>query len=209
MTAKVKSVLSVTADALETAAGYALVAVGLFAAIFIDITGNGSLWSSTRELHAGAQEGLESPNATRIVKVPTVVSPEKVHEDRILAVFDPAPNDGMAAAVYQAPDASGKRPEAAFTDTPADPEAGKSWKRSLTGELRSFTVYGKGEQTSSATQAMSAPAPAPAYQAPAPAVVAAAGSAAGAPTAAVSRPGLGAHLSRGALSASDSTRNVR
>lgn len=204
MSAKVKSVLAVAGDAVETAAGYALLAVGIYAAIFIDITGSGSLWNTARNMQGAAQEGVESPNATRVVKVPTQAVEEKVHEDRILAVFDSEPPAGTVAAIYAAPTESGVRPSAAFTDTPADPETGKTWKKSLHGELRSFTVYGKGEQTSSAA--------ASAHSAPAASVrpvAAAAGSAARAETAAIARPGLGSRMSRGALSASDSSRNVR
>lgn len=206
MTAKVKSVLSVASDALETAAGYALLAVGIYAAVFVDLTGGGSLWSSLRHVKDSAQEGIVSPNATRVVKVAAQYSEEKVHEDRMMAIFDPAPSETIVAAVYPAPDASEQRPAAALTDTPAEPTSGKVWKKGLQGELQRFTVYGKGEQTSSASAA--AAPPAANYEA-ARAVVAVAGSAAGANTQAASRPGMGSRMSRGALSASDTSRNVR
>ncbi|MDD5303671.1 MAG: hypothetical protein PHS14_11255 [Elusimicrobia bacterium] len=207
MTAKVKSVLSVTAEALETAAGYALVAVGIYAALFVDLTGGGSLWKNMRNIQETAQEGLESPNATRVIKVPVQPIVEKVHEDRMLAVFDDAPPAGTVAAVYPAPDAAGQRPSAAFTDTPADPKSGKTWKRGIQGALRHFTVYGNGDQTSSA--AMGGASAVRGASAPAQAVASAEGSAARAETAAAARPGMGSRLSRGALSASDSSRNVR
>jgi hypothetical protein len=207
MTAKAKSVLSVAGEALETAAGYALIAVALYAVLFVDITGGGSLWKTMGYLHEGAQEGIESPNATRVVKVATQVNEQKAHEDRILAVFDQGPKDHIAAAVYQAPDATNQRPSAALTDTPADPQAGKSWKRGLKGELRTFTVYGNGQETTSASlsgassrpqaQGSSAGAPAARAAAPQPAETVAA------------RPGLGSRLSGGALAASDATRNIR
>ncbi len=205
MTAKVKSVLSIAADALETAAGYALVAVGIYAAIFVDMTGGGSLWKTMRHVQASGQEGVESPNATRVIKVPTQVVEEKAHEDRMLAVFDDAPPTGTVAAVYPAND---PRPSAAFTDTPADPKSGKTWKRGIKGELRNFTVYGKGEQTTSAAMAVGA-APARDSSEAAPTLSGAEGTAAHAETAAVARPGMGSRLSRGALSASETSRNVR
>lgn len=209
MTAKVKSVLTVASEALETAAGYALVAVGLYAAIFVDMTGGGSLWKTMHSLHETAQEGLESPNATRVIKVPTQVVAEKVHEDRMLAVFDEPEQTGTVAAVYPAPDAAGQRPSAAMTDSPADPRSGKTWRRSLKGELRSFTVYGNGEQTTSASMSVAGGAAAHATAVSAPAVAAVEGSAARAETAAAARPGMSSRLSRGALSESDSSRNIR
>ena len=207
MTAKVKSVLSVAGDAVETAAGYALLAVGIYAAIFVDLTGGGSLWNTMRHMQAASQESIASPNATRVVKVPTQAVEEKVHEDRILAVFDSEPASETVAAVYPSADESGQRPSAAFTDTPADPTSGKTWKKSLRGELRHFTVYGKGEQTTSAAASGgSARSTSSGEQRP---VVAVEGSAAHAETAAAARPGVGSRMSRGALSASDSSRNVR
>lgn len=207
MTAKVKSVLTVASEAVETAAGYALVAVGLYAAIFVDMTGGGSLWKTMHSLQETAHEGVESPNATRVIKVPTQVVAEKVHEDRMLAVFDEPEQTGTVAAVYQAPEATAQRPSAAMTDSPADPQSGRTWKRSLKGELRNFTVYGKGEETTSAATASGAPAYAAPAAAHAPAAVE--GSAARTETAAAARPGMGSRLSRGALSESDSSRNIR
>ncbi len=203
MSAKVKSMLSVVSQAVETAAGYALLAVGIYATIFIDMTGNGSLWNAMRHLQSTAQEGTESPNATRVIKVPAQVFAGKAHEDRLLAVFDGAPPDSVAA-VYQAPENVGVRPEAAFTDTPADPQSGKTWNVGLKGTLRNFTVYGDGDQTSAASSAA-----APKAAAPAQAVATVSGSAAHAATESASRPGMGSRLSRGALAASETNRNVR
>ncbi len=203
MTAKVKSMLTIVSEVVETAAGYAFLAVGIYSALFIDISGNGSLWNTLRHLQDGGSETAAAPNATRVIKVPTQVVAGKAHEDRILAVFDSAPPVDVAA-VYQAPENAAGRPEAAFTDTPADPEAGKSWKVGLKGELRNFTVYGKGDQTTSAAAA------APVKAAPASQTVAAAsGSAAHAAAESAARPGMGSRLSRGALAASDSSRNIR
>lgn len=207
MTAKVKSVLTVASEVFETVAGYALVAVGIYAALFVDVTGGGSLWKSLNHIQEVSSEGVQSPNATRVIKVPTQAIETKVHEDRILAVFDEPEPEGMVAAVYQAPDASGQRPSAALTDTPAEPTSGKSWKKGLKGELRNFTVYGKGEEATVASMAAGSSLPKAAAREPAVAV--AAGSAAHAHTEAASRPGMSSRLSRGALSASETSRNVR
>jgi hypothetical protein len=205
MTAKEKSVLSFAGEAIETAAGYALIAVALYAALFVDFTGGGSLWKTMGYLHEGAQEGLESPNATRVIKVATQAPEEKSHEDRILAVFDTGPKEQVAAAVYQAPDATNQRPSAALTDTPADPKAGKSWKRGLTGELRNFTVYGAGQQTTSASQ----PQTSAVGQTGSVSVKAASAPQRSADAAVVARPGLGARMSSGAMASSDVSRNIR
>jgi len=207
MTAKVKSALSILSEALETAAGYALVAVALYAILFVDMTGGGSLWNSLKHLQSTANEEISSPNATRVVKVPTQAVAEKVHEDRILAVFDEAPS-GSVAAVYQAPESIVSRPSAALTDTPADVHAGKTWKRDIKGSLRSFTVYGHGDQTASAV--MNAPSVYTGSEPTGtPGVRSTQGSPARAETAAASRPGMGTRLSRGALAASETSRNAR
>ena len=205
MTAKVKSVMSVISEAVETAAGYALVAVGLYAAIFVDMTGGGSLWNNLR--HIKSEEAISSPNAIRVIKVPSQVTEEKAHEDRILAVFDTQPASGEVAAVYGAPESIVTRPSAALTDTPAEPSSGKTWKRGLKGDLRSFTVYGKGEQTSSATAARGSATPAAEPTQVKSVSESAAVAASGAATA--SRPGMSSRLSHGSLSGSETSRNVR
>ncbi len=210
MTAKVKSVLTLVSESMEAAAGYALVAVGIYAVVFVDLTGGGSLWKTMHHLQEVSQDGLESPNATRVIQVPTRVAGEAPNENRMLAVLDNEPPAGVYTAVYAAPDATGLRPSAAFTDTPADPKSGKTWKRGLKGELRSFTVYGKGDQTTSAAMSNGGGrTPAPAAIVSAPVVAATEDSPARAETAAGARPGMGAHMSRGALAASDTTRNLR
>jgi len=207
MTAKAKSVLSVAGEALETAAGYALIAVALYAVVFVDITGGGSLWKTMGYVHEGAQEGIESPNATRVIKVATQVGETKAHEDRILAVFDQGPSEQVAQVVYQAPDATDHRPSAALTDTPADPEAGKDWKVGLKGELRSFTVYGAGQETTSASGSTAA-ATKPAGSAR-PSAASAPVAARTSDAAVAARPGLGSRMSSGSMASSDATRNVR
>lgn len=201
MTVKVRSMLTVVSEVVETAAGYAFLAVGIYSALFLDISGNGSLWNTMRHLRGAASETAAAPNATRVIKVPTQVVAGKAREDRILAVFDEASPEN-AVAVYPAPESAGDRPQAVFTD----PEAGKTWKVGLKGELRDFTVYGKGDQTSTAAAPAEAPAPSPAA---AQTVVAASGSAAHAAAESTARPGMGSRLSRGALAASETSRNVR
>ncbi|MBI5247660.1 MAG: hypothetical protein HY923_10800 [Elusimicrobia bacterium] len=205
MTAKVKSVMTVASEALESAAGYALLVIGIYTAVFVDVTGGGSLWNNMRHLKEDASAGIESPNAVRVIKVPVQAEAEPEHQDRILAVFDTQPKTGEVAAVYQPAEAGVTRPSAAFTDTPADPNSGATWKRGIKGNMRTFTVYGKGEQTSSAVASRSAAAPIE----PTVAAVAGTPASASATAPAAARPGMSSRLSRGALSASETSRNVR
>ena len=207
MSDKVKSVLTIVSEALEAAAGYALVAVGIYAALFVDVTGGGTLWNSLHNLKGMASEAPESPNGVRVIKVPAQVRIEKIHEDRLLAVFDSQPPVSSVSALYQPPELASSRPSAALTDTPADPTSGKTWKRGLNGELRHFTVYGKGEATTSAVGARTSVA-APA-QAQVVATVQGSPAKLATETGAVSRPGMSSRLSRGTLAASETSRNVR
>lgn len=205
VTPTLKSALAGACEVLETSAGYALVAVAIYAVIFIDITGGGCLWDTVGHLRASSQEEVESADAIRVIKVHTPAVADKVSEDRILAVFDAAPPEGAVAAVYQAPDAlmrPSERPAAAFTDVPADPKSGKAWKIGLQSELRHFTVYGRGEQTTSVSKSGGGVS---VRAANAPAT----GLAARAKTEPVARPGVGSRLSSGALSASGASRNAR
>lgn len=207
MAPKVKSVLSAVSDAVETACGWAILAVGLYCAVFMDVTGGGSLWTAVRGLTGHAAAPVDSPAAVRRVTVPAHgVETADPNQERVLVVFEEPKKDGLVAAVAAAPDAYLKRPEAAYTDSPADPGAGKDWKKSLKGDLRKFTTYGQGEQAPvSATVAA-----APQQQAPAPvAIVAASGSAARVGAVAAARPGVGSRLSSGSGAQADTVRNIR
>lgn len=204
MANKLKPVLAVLSEALESAAGYALVSVAIYAVLFVDLTGGGSLWKNLGYLHESSHDGLQSPSMTRVITVPTRPFAAQVHEDRILAVFDEAPPANVSA-LYQAPEAAGLRPAAEMSDTPADPQSGKIWKRAIRNELRRFTVYGNGEATTSAVMSGGG---SPARRESARAVIPAEGSPARASTSAASRPGMSSRLSHGAVSSLGSSRNV-
>lgn len=152
--------VSWTSEALETACGWALYVAIAYAVFFVDFTGRGHLWSNVSSMW---REGRPAPAVTR-------------HEGVRVIKLGPAPetrDDGVgkvsidykyitdAPAQDKALVAVNERPVAALTDVPADPEAStkKDWRRSLQGELRTFKVYGNGEQTSSASSGGASYAP--------------------------------------------------
>ena len=142
---KGRSFMSALSDSLETAAGWAIAAILLYAIVFMDITGNGSLWSAARGL-------TEDKLKEKSFQVVTPASKEERGSAILVAggLTAPVPEPAKAALAPAAAPPAPARPEAAMTDSPADPDAaqGDSWKPKLKGDLRKFTVYGKGEQRS-------------------------------------------------------------
>ena len=104
MTVTIKSAPTVIFDTLRTFGDYAFISAGICAAIFVDMTGGGSLWKTMRHIHVTFHEGFESPSAIRVIKVPAQAVVAKVDENRLLAIFEVAHPQDMVAAVYQAPD---------------------------------------------------------------------------------------------------------
>jgi hypothetical protein len=99
-----------------------------------------------------------------------------------------------------------------MTDSPADKTAGKDWRVHIQGQLPAFSVYGRGEETTSAAvpagAARSGTAAAAVRSAPAtPAIAGSAFHAAGAD--ATPRPGISDHVTRVAASSDDSLNNFR
>lgn len=141
-----------TSEALETACGWALYVAIAYSIFFVDFTGRGHLWSNVSSMW---REGRPAPAVTRHEGVRVIKlgpAPEKRDDGVGLASLDykyisDAPQQDKALVAVN------ERPAAALTDVPADPEAsaGKDWKRGLKGELRSFKVYGNGEQSTSAS----------------------------------------------------------
>jgi hypothetical protein len=81
MSARVKSILSTASDALEAAAGYSLIAMGLFGVVFMDVSGSGSLLSALGHLSSTIQEERAFPGATRVIEVPARPTVVKTYED--------------------------------------------------------------------------------------------------------------------------------
>lgn len=212
MAPKVKEAMSWASEAIETACGWAVAALALYAILFVDLNGNGRLIDTVQ---AAAREALGMAPAPRPVAVQTRVVPvrpvdeAKLAQDRMLTIPD-VPEHEIAVPVVAANQPS---PAETITDAPADPGAGKSWRKHLTGSLRSFTVYGRGEQasvTSAAAPAAggSASGKAAASAAPTPAVAMSAYHQASVSAPAQARPGVSDHVVR-VGETSDGVRNFR
>lgn len=208
MAPKVKEALSWLSEAAETAAGWATVALIAYALLFMDLNGNGRLVDT---FSAAAREALGLAPAPKPVAVQTRVVPvrpvdeAKVAQDRMFALPEESQQEiRVPVAANDQP-----RPET-LTDAPADASAGKDWRKHLSTQLRTFTVYGRGEQSSSASASATnaAPGSAPSAAVPTPA---APGSAArlGSATPAVARPGVSSRASRVGAEPADSVRNFR
>jgi len=184
MNATVKTLLTAVADSLGAAVVYALIAAGIYAAVFVDVTGRGALWNTLRGIKDLAESEGPPPTAVRTVRVAASSAAPRRHEDAMLAVFDEQPRHGPITAVYQAPEEAGVRPEGKISASAAPAKPRKSGAKS---ESKSYTVYGEGERASAAAE----------------------GSAARAQTTAAARPGVGVRLSRGLVSGSEASRTSR
>lgn len=178
-------------DAVETACGWALLAVGFYALFFIDLTGNGSAWNALRGV---------ARDAAPIMGLAVLPNEGNAGSDRILIASERRDEPAPAAAAVPS------RPPAAMTDAPAELDAKGDWKTHLTGQLRSFVIYGQGEQTASASASVG-PAPSASAKATAP-TASVPGSAYRAGATGTARPGIGARVSRVASGPADSVRNI-
>ena len=215
MAPKAKDAIGVMSDALETACGWALCAVALYALLFVNLTGNGTLWESLRGV---VQDQIPAPalmNAavqTRVVpaRPPDPDAGAVKEQNRMLLIPNEPDKEFKVPVVAQA------QPERAadqITDAPADARAGTDWHKHLTGSLRTFTVYGNGDQQSSASasagsgKAASGSAPArSAATAPTPATEV---SAYRAGITAAARPGVTDHVSQVDAGTADGVQNFR
>jgi hypothetical protein len=212
MAPKVKAAVGVISDALETAISWAFVAVALYALLFVNMTGNGTLWDSIRGVVKDAPSVTPSNVAvqTRVVPDRPLDATEKMErvQDRML-MMPTVPDKEFSVPVV----AQNQPLRAAdqITDAPADAKAGKDWRKHLNGSLRTFTVYGQGDEHSSASasagsvSAPSAPAATVAAAAPTPATAA---SAYRAGFTAQARPGISDHVAP-VGSVGDGVRNFR
>lgn len=192
-----------TSEALETASGWALSLAIAYALLFVDIGGRGALFSHIRSM---LREGRPAPAAAayegvRVIKLGP--AQERRAEGLQYSYVREESGEGQAVvAVAQ------ERGVSALTDSPADPLAAKDWKRGLKSELRKFTVYGNGSQTTSAAVSVQ-PVAAPAETAASAAAVATAGSAYRQGFDAAARPAIGARARALGQNGSDSVRNVK
>ncbi|MDE2491553.1 MAG: hypothetical protein KGM24_11955 [Elusimicrobia bacterium] len=211
MTRKVKTAAEWLSEAIETACGWALGATLIYALLFTNLSGNGRLWDAMKGYLQDQEAQATAPRrvVTTIARVvPPATGDELAREqDRMLFVPE-APNKPVVVAALAAHQ---PRPSAALTDAPADKgaSAGSNWEVHLKGSLPAFSIYGDGEQRSSAVARVgsySAPAAAEAVAAPTPSV---AGSAYRSGFAAAARPGIGDHVSNVSGGISDGVRNFK
>lgn len=101
MAEKAKSFLSAASFILETAAGWALLAVGLYSILFVDITGGGSLWNSLRGIKGHGVAPV--PASYQVIKVDPRAQESGADRDRMLAVADEVAAEPVKASV-PAPD---------------------------------------------------------------------------------------------------------
>jgi hypothetical protein len=196
-------------EAAELAVGFAFAAAALYTILFVNFTGNGNLWDSLRGVaqNAASAKTSRAPVQMRVVPV-RPIDVEARAQNRMLALPEVADQVISVPVVAE----TSRAPEQ-MTDAPADASAGKTWQKHLTSKLRKFTVYGQGEQRSSASASASA--------APVPAGTVAAANAAAAPTsaaegsayrvgsAAEARPGIGDRVTPVTNGAGDGVRNFR
>jgi hypothetical protein len=206
MAPKVKEAMSWASEAVETAFGWAFIACALYTILFVNFTGNGTLWDSMRGVARDSVPAKTRDTAVQVRVVP-VRPPDLAQkaQNRMLMIPE-VPDQEIKVPVMAG---SQFRADDRMTDAPADGKAGKTWKKRLVGSLRTFTVYGRGEQTSSASASVGeAPAPANRGSAPAP-TYAAEESAYRVGAAATARPGISDHITPVTSGASDGVRNFR
>jgi hypothetical protein len=215
MAPKAKAALGAMSDALETACGWAFCAVALYALLFLNLTGNGALWESLRAVVLDAAPAEMSMNAavqTRVVPVRPPGADDKAvkAQDRMLLIPSEPEHEFKVPVVAQ--QQGGRGPDQ-ITDAPADATAGRDWHKHLNGSLRTFTVYGNGDQPSvasaSAGSAKNSTGSAPvraAAPAPTPATAV---SAYHAGLTAAARPGVTDHVSQVDAGTADGVQNFR
>lgn len=196
-----REAVSWTSDAVETACGWALYVAVVYAVLFVDMGGRGNLWSHLRAMWRESQPAVAEHEGVRVIKLAPEIAPR---EDSFNYNYLSAEKDDGKARVA----VNAVKPRMELTDVPADPGAKKDWKRGLQGELRRFTVYGHGSETTSASASVAArPAASPAG---APAAVAAApGSAYSQGLDAPSRPAIATRARALSQNGSDSVRNLK
>lgn len=211
MAPKVKAAVGEAAswlsEALETAAGWALIVVAAYGLLFVDLTGNGRLWDALR---GAIQENAQLPPPAKNMAVEMHVVPVRPPDEAVKAqnhmlLVPEEPEKEISVPVAAAVQPA--RPEA-LTDAPADARAsGKDWKKHLTSRLRTFTVYGEGEEHSSASASNGASAASRSVAASPVPTPATADSAYKAGAAASARPGISSRVTPVSNGAADSVRN--
>ena len=135
-------------SALETVCGWAVCAGVSYALLFLNLTGDGSLWNSLVGTVQNALPAASEQVATRTYVIPAKpVDRETREQDRMLMI----PENDTAALAVTVQDPS-RRSYAALTDAPRDMtgRGSKDWRVHLKGELPAVAVSGPAEQSSTA-----------------------------------------------------------
>jgi hypothetical protein len=203
MAPKVKEALSWMSEAIETALGWGLCLVAIYTILFVNFTGNGTLWDSLRGVALDSTAAKTRSVAVEMRVVPVRPPDLETKAQNHMLMIPEVPDQEIRVPIVAA-----NQPRGAdqLTDALASDDAGKTWKKHLNGNLRTFTVYGQGEESSSASASVPTQgAPALVASAATPAVAA---SAYHAGTAAKARPGISDHVTPVA-NTSDGVRNFR
>jgi len=208
MAPKVKAAMDWLTEAVSIALTCAVAAAGIYALLFVDITGNGRLWDALRGVaQDSAAQNHAGISVSRIRRVPVRPVDMEVEAQNRMLVLPEVTQQEIKVVVAAADQPRVAAPEP-LTDAPADKGVGKDWRKHLAGEMRRFTVYGKGEQSSSASAAVADVSAPQAQPAPAP-TPAAPDSAYQSGVAAEARPGIGDRVSRVSGGTADGVRNFR
>lgn len=207
MAPKVKEAMGWASEAIETAAGWAIVAVALYGLLFVDMTGNGRLWDAMRGVAKDSFAAQPAPRgdvAVEVRRVPVRPPDLAVKAQNHMLLVPEVPDHEIDVPVV----ASNQSPAPAdrMTDAPADAHAGKDWRVHIKGQMRTFTVYGRGEERSSASASVTDAPAAAADSAPTPSVAA---SAYRAGAGAIARPGIASRVTPVSDGAADGVRNFR
>ncbi|MDE2144189.1 MAG: hypothetical protein KGL74_04630 [Elusimicrobia bacterium] len=206
MAPKVKAALSWISEATSIALTFAVAATVAYGLLFVDFTGNGRLWDALLGVAQNAVPAATSSNVTAQMRRVPVRPPDMEQEaqNHMLVMPEVPAQEIQVAVAAPAPVAASD----ALTDAPADRTAGKDWRVHLQGQLRTFSVYGQGEQSSSAVASVGSAPAASGGGASAP-TPAAAGSAYRTGIGAGARPGIGSHVANVSGGTEDGVRNFR
>jgi hypothetical protein len=214
MAPKVKEAMGVVSDVLETACGWAICAVALYSILFVNMTGNGTLWDAIRGVVMEAPAAAPKRDVavqTRVVPARPVDAAAKAQNHMLLIPDEPEKEFSVPVLAAQQP----ARAADQITDAPADAKAGADWRKHLNGSLRTFTVYGDGDQArvtssgaASSGKASVVAAPSAVRTVAVAATPATAASPYRAGMAAEARPGISDHVSR-VGDAADGVNNFR
>ena len=129
MAPKVKEAMGVISDAFETACGYAFCAVALYVLLFVNMTGNGTLWDSMRGvfMDISVQIPKDAAVQTRLVPARPRDAMTKAQNRMLLIPDEPEKEFSVPVLAQQQP----VRAADQISDTLVGAKAGKDSRRRL------------------------------------------------------------------------------